>query len=183
MPSTQSRNLTEECRSKYGSSESFLAMFNPERQYIYCLYKDRCFCGSAPSLSVVSKCYGSNVSELFVSAQIKDLMEYTGNKGKLTIHQIDALSKVIVSTFYYLKVTELMYFFFLFKSGRFGSFYGSVDTIVITQSIREFLKIRNDEIESIERKRNQEEAERRNKDCAKNAISYEEWVSIRDKYK
>lgn len=158
-------------------------MFNPERQYIYCLYKDRCFCGSAPTLSVVSKCYGSNVSELFVSAQIKDLMEYTGNKGKLTIHQIDALSKVIVSTFYYLKVTELMYFFFLFKSGRFGSFYGSVDTIVITQSIREFLKIRNDEIESIERKRNQEEAERRNEDCAKNAISYEEWLSIRDKYK
>ena len=76
-----------------------------------------------------------------------------------------------------------MYFFFLFKSGRFGSFYGSVDTIVITQSIREFLKIRNDEIESIERKRNQEESERRSKDFAKNAISYEEWVSIRDKYK
>ena len=165
----------EECRSKYGSSESFLAMFNPDKQYVYCLYRDKCFCGSAPSLSVVSKCYGSNVSELFVGANIKDLMEYTGNKGKLTIHQIDALSKVIVSTFYYLKVTELMFFFFQFKAGRYGTFYGQVDAIKITEALRSFLKFRNETLDAIERKNTQERKERMMEEAAQNAISYEEW--------
>ena len=171
-----SRNsLAEACRNRYGDVKGFISTFTPEKQYVYCLHQDRCFSGSAPTLSVVSKCYGFNVAKSFVSGQIKDLMEYTGCRDKMSIRQIDAASNVIVSSYFYLKVTELMFFFFQFKAGRYGTFYGQVDAIKITEALRSFLKFRNETLDAIERKNTQERKERMMEEAAKNAISYEEW--------
>lgn len=175
-------SLMEECRNRYVDTKSFLTTFSPQKQYVYCLHKDRCFCGNAPSLSVVSNCFGNETARLFVSAQIKDLMEYSGCKDKLTVTQIDAVSRVIVSQFYYLKTTEIMYFFYMFKGGHFGSFYGAVDTMIITKSLHEFLKFRNDTIDIIERKRKQDEFLQNKESYSSNAITYEEWVKKRGNY-
>lgn len=175
-------SLMEECRRKYRDSKSFLITFAPKQQYIYCLHKDRCFSGNAPSLSVVANCYGRDTAELFVGAQVKDLMEYSGCKDKLTIMQIDAISRVIVSQYYYLKTTEIMYFFFLFKGGHFGEFYGAVDTIAITKALHEFLKFRNETIDTIERQRKQDEFFQNKESYSANAITYEEWIKKRGEY-
>lgn len=102
-------------------------------------------------------------------------MEYTGCRDKMSIRQIDAASNVIVSSYFYLKVTELMFFFFQFKAGRYGTFYGQVDAIKITEALRSFLKFRNETLDAIERKNTQERKERMMEEAAKNAISYEEW--------
>jgi hypothetical protein len=169
----------EECRNRYGNFKTFIKTFSPDKQYIYCLHKDRCFSGCAPTLAVVSQCYGFEVAKVFVSGQVKDLMEYTGCIGKMSINQIDAVSKVIVTTYYFLKVTELMYFFFQFKGGRYGTFYGNVDAIKITEALRSFLTFRNETLDAIERMENQLRKERLMADAAQHAISYEEWAKIK----
>lgn len=43
-----------------------------------------------------------------------------------------------------MKVTELLIFFYRFKTGRYGHFYGSVDPMVVMEALGIFLKERED---------------------------------------
>ena len=69
-----------------------------------------------------------------------------------------------------------MLFFHYFKSGRFGMFYGSVDPLVITSSIRQFLKIRNGLIEAEEKK----EMEKKRDEWSKTSITHEEYLRMKN---
>lgn len=80
-------------------------------------------------------------------------------------------ANVIATEFYYLSVTELMLFFHRFKSGRYGRFYGSVDPLVITTSLRDFLYERAIAYDRHE----QEKRQRKEKEWRKNAITWEEY--------
>ena len=76
--------------------------------------------------------------------------------------------------FGYLKISELMLFFHWFKSGKFGRFYGSVDPLVITTSLRDFMKERVRVIEKYE----QEQREKAEEESRKRKISWEEYCKI-----
>lgn len=65
-----------------------------------------------------------------------------------------------------------MLFFYRFKSGRYGHFYGSVDPLVITCSLQEFINERGCAIAQNE----QEERERRNIEEREGVISYDEYL-------
>lgn len=54
-----------------------------------------------------------------------------GVKDKLSTFQLDSISQVIMATWGYYKVSEMMLFFLQFKSGKYGKFYGAVDSMVI----------------------------------------------------
>ena len=86
-------------------------------QYDYCTDLQRVYTGKAPTLSVLNEAFGKNITETWLAIQIRNLSEFSGVKDKLDTAQIDMLAKTIIATFHYLKVTELMHFFLLFKSG------------------------------------------------------------------
>ena len=65
-----------------------------------------------------------------------------------------------------------MLFFVRFKSGRYGKFYGSVDPLVITTSVRDFINERTFAYEQHDR----EVRSRREKEERKKAITYEEYL-------
>lgn len=52
--------------------------------------------------------------------------------------QIEEVARVIISEFYYMKLSEIMLFFAYFKAGRYGNFYGCVDPLVITTALQRF---------------------------------------------
>lgn len=131
--------------------------------------------GTAPCLSVLRLAYGDNIAETWMAIQLRDLSEFSGCRTKLSTEQIDNISKVIISMFGFLKVTEMMYFFLLFKSGKFGKFYGAVDGLVITEALQDFLKIRNERLCAYEN----EDRERLDKLERENTISYEEYEQIK----
>ena len=81
----------------------------------------------------------------------------------------------MIAQYFYLKVTEVMLFFYWLKSGRYGEFYGTVDGQRILGALPLFLRDRKDIREKIERERENErlEAER------KNALTFEEWIDIK----
>lgn len=60
-----------------------------------------------------------------------------------------------------------MLFFHRFKAGRYGRFYGSVDPLVITTALREFLRDRN---LVYDQHRQEQECER-----DKRSVDYELW--------
>lgn len=182
------------CRERYKTSDNFLRLFNPDMQYDYCANLQRVYMGKAPTLRVVNEAFGKDVTEGWLAIQIRNLSEFSGVKDKIDTEQIDMLAKVILATFHYLKVTELMHFFLLFKSGKFGKFYGVVDGLAITEALQTFCRDRNEKIwqyEEAERKRKEEiERERHDKEvarfrvlCEEYGITPIEWVKNQDLFK
>ena len=105
--------------------------------------------------------------------QLFDLSEYCGCKGKISEEQMQQCATVIATTYHYLTVSELMLFFFRFKAARYGRFYGSVDPLVITSALRDFVRERNDAYF----KHEQEERERKEREAKKNhkPITWDEY--------
>ena len=78
-----------------------------------------------------------------------------------------------------MKATELMHFFILFKSGKFGKFYGSVDGLVITEALQEFREMRREKLWALEQKRQQIERAKQEAEHARNAMSFEEYQELK----
>ena len=147
-------------------------------QYKYCTDVERCYTGTAPTLSVVRQAYGDTVAESWLEIQLKDLSEFAGCKEKLSVRQIEQTAKVIMLNFHFLKVTEMMHFFILFKGGKFGKFYGAVDGLVITEALQDYLKLRREALEFYRRKQEEKERAANEAEHARNAMTYEEYKEL-----
>ncbi len=161
---------------RYGDRKEFVAAFNPGRQQQICTNAANCFFGDYPTLGAVKRAYGSNTATAWLVPQLYNLSEYCGCRDKLQGKPLEECAGVIASEFHFLKVSEVMLFLYRFKSGRYGRFYGSVDPLVITTSLREFMKER---LQAYSR-REQEMRERENEASRKRAISWEQYCA---KYK
>lgn len=153
-----------------------MATYNPSMQTMCAKQKERCVTGNSPTLVDFKCIFGSNKTELWLEIQIKDFAEYTGVKKKLTTFQIEDTARVILSDFFYLKMSEVLLFFAFMKGGRYERFYGAVDPLVITSSLRMFLRdrakiIEQHETEEQERKRQAEAKERESAET----MNIEEW--------
>lgn len=138
---------------RYGDRMNFLATFNPDLQVKAAQDVERCFLGNAPTLASINMAYGKATAQMWLVPQLENLSEYCGCKDKLTIPQLEECARIIATEFYYLKVSELLLFFHRFKSGRYGRMYGSVDPLVITTSLRDFVRERGNEIDRYEKSR------------------------------
>jgi hypothetical protein len=150
--------------------------------------------GKAPTLRALNEAFGKNITETWLAIQIRNLSEFSGVKDKIDITQVDELSKVIIATFHYLKVTELMHFFLLFKSGRYGKFYGVVDGLAITEALQDFCKERKERISRFyqdeHRRKAEAEQERHEREVTRfyalldeYGISPFDWVKNQDLFK
>lgn len=169
MPSCadgRARALTE----RFGDADSFLTTVTPEAQMPFAEKPVTAVMGDYPTLAEIARAYGRTFPVQWLIPQIVDMSLFTGVRN-ITKEQQVALAQTIVVDYYYLKVTELMLFFFRFKSGKYGHFYGSFDPQVVTVSLREFISERNDIIWQVD----QEESERKRKEGMVGCISYEEW--------
>lgn len=145
--------------------------FNPDVQQDICGDHDICFFGGAPTLGQLNTTYGSQTAAMWLVPQLYNLSEYCGCKDKLEGKPLEECASVIATEFYFLSVSELMLFFHRFKSGKYGRFYGSVDPLVITTSLRDFLKERSNAYDE----REKAEKEKADREAAKNAITWEEF--------
>ena len=153
-----------------------MAAYNPDMQAMCAKQKERCVTGNSPTLIDFKCMYGENNVELWLAIQIKDFSEYTGIKKKLTTFQIEDTARIILSDFYFLKMSEVLLFFAYMKGGRYERFYGAVDPLVITSSLRMFLrdraKIIGQHEEKWQERKRQIEAEERAK---AETLNIEQW--------
>lgn len=136
--------------AQFNSPDEFLATYNPDLQYRLAPYPERCFTGKAPTLAAVKTTYGVEIAISWLEAQLHDLAEYAGAKDKLTAAQSVVAANTILSSYYYLNVAEIMLFFFKFKAGKYGKFYGAVDPLTITTALCKFCDERRDALFKIE---------------------------------
>ncbi len=158
----------------YGSDALSIAeYFNPD--FLLSAHKtaEDCYFGDYPALSQLGAKFGEGFPTVLMMIHLHDLSEYCGCKEKLFGRSLEQCARVIANDFYYLKVTELLLFFHRFKSGWYDRFYGSVDPLIITTSLRDFLRERANFIDRHE----QEEKAKERETWKKNAITYEEYVN------
>lgn len=143
---------------KYGEDrQDFIDIFNPDLQVKAAQDVERCYFGNAPTLTSINLAYGKATAQIWLVPQLTNLSEYCGAKDKLSGFQLEECAGVIATEFCFLKVSELLLFFHRFKSGRYGKMYGSVDPLIITTALREFVKERGVEIDRYERSKPTEE--------------------------
>lgn len=173
-PPSLSPRYSQEIINKYGDKDKFMLTFTCSHEKEYCKHVWRCIFGKAPTLSQVNATYGNSTSAAWIVPLIYDVSEFCGCKEKLNIQQTDDVAHIIANDYHWLKVTEVMLFFWWFKSGKYGKFYGSVDPMVITSALREFVQDRN----AIIAKRDSMELEKKENEWKKTALTYEQWREL-----
>ena len=161
--------------SKFGDKDQFLQKVNPKTQASFALKPQKAVMGDYPTLTDICLSYGKTFAEQWLYPQITDLSVFTGAKN-LDKEQVRSLASVIAAEYRYLKVTELLLFFHRFKAGHYGRFYGSVDPMVITCALRDFIKERNNIIDQCERDANNQQYELQSK---MPKMSYEEYLKLK----
>lgn len=155
---------------KYRDRQNFMAMMNPDAQILAAQHKERAFFGDAPTLTVMKHAFGENFPVMWLMPQIFDICEFTGVK-KIDEAQNLATARVIAQEYGYLKASEFLLFFYRFKTGKYGRFYGSVDPMVIMTALSEFMREREAAIIRHE----EEQRMRALNDHAKTAITAQEY--------
>lgn len=141
-------------RKLFPDSTKFLTAYAPSLQPGCASVPARCYLGSAPTLRTVAGAYGRATAEAWLEIQLNDLARFAGASVKLNAMQSEETARVILAGWPWLNVAELSLFFFRFKAGRYGHFYGAVDPLVITSALREFARQRVGEITAYEMERN-----------------------------
>lgn len=153
---------------------TYLVAMNPSRQGEVAKHPYDCIFGQHPELTSLANTYGDNAPVAWLIPQIKDLSEFCGCKEKLSMEQLAGCAQVIAMSYGYLKTSELMLFFHLFKSGRYGQFYGAIDPLKITTALHKFLNDRNDYFYRIEENRRDKERMK----ARIGAVSYEKYQEM-----
>ncbi len=98
------------------------------------------FGGGYPTLRQARETYGKGTDEAWLVAQLTELAEYCNAREELLDGpHLEACAKIIATEFDYLPVSALMLFFFEFKAGKWGRFYGrDVSPMDITTHLYEF---------------------------------------------
>lgn len=166
-------------KEKYGDSENFLKQFNPDKQILASKNLERSYLGIAPTLTTVVNAYGYDVLEVWIMAQLENLNDFCGANVKIEIPQMSNLVKIIFSEYYYLKISELLLFFYRLKAGEYGHFYGSIDPQKITVALLEFKRRRIAEIQYYELKKQNEEKNKLREEWAKNSVTREQYEQMK----
>ena len=157
--------------SKFGDDEQFMMKVNPDAQIAFGNKPEIAVTGDYPTLTDIDIAYGKDFAVEWLIPQLTSLSRFAGAQN-ITGVQNAELARLIASEYHYLKVTELMLFFYRFKNGCYGRFYGAFDPLLITCALREFITDRNRIIEKCE----QTERERRAAEHRRRAISYDEYL-------
>lgn len=144
---------------------------NPAIQKVAAQHPERSILGEAPSLAVINHTYGSNTATIWLIAQLVDLVAFTNSRQLLNDQQVAMVAEMIAQEYGNLKCSEVMLFFYRFKFGKYGHFYGSVDPMLITTALRSFLNERNEVLQRYESQQREQQREQ----WARDAITPQEY--------
>ena len=143
----------------------------PTKQVNLCKDKRTCFFGECPTLIDLKLSYNSKIPLVWLVGQITDLVSFSNCKNIINDMQVKELARMINNEYGYYKLSELMLFFYQFKNGQYGDFYGSISPISITKSLLKFKEERAMEHEEYQNRMNEIRRQKDKEGC----ISYEEW--------
>lgn len=153
----------EKFKEQLGTITQYLERFNPtsvqdgllraRAGFVECKSYD------LPTLEMSAQIYGEKAIVVWIKIQLENLNEYCGVKEKMSIEQLNEVSKIIFYKYGNLNIAEIALFILKFKSGDFGQFYGCVDPLKITSAFCEFMNCRMSDLNAAQRERKRQEIE------------------------
>lgn len=168
----------KEIASRFGDGEEFMKKYNPDLQTETAFNKKRAFTSKiAPTINEVREVYGEKVCNVWIMAQIERINDFTGVEKKLTEDVMLEQAKMLQAEpgIRKLKVSEFMYFIHRLKMGKYGSFYGVVDAMVINKALDIFLQEKRNYIYDLEEEKKRIAREK----MFEGSISRESYESIK----
>ena len=123
---------------KLPDRSDFESVFSAGAQLDVMRNRPLCFFGLFPNLEQVNVYYNANVAQSWIIRQLEDLNAYAKELEPMNSDQLEQLAFVIVDKYGYLKVTEILLFFFEVKAGTYGHFFGKVSPMRIMEFLKEF---------------------------------------------
>ena len=133
--SLQVQNL----RQHFPSFKTFATKFNPDSQITFAADERNAIMGDYSTFATLDLAYGENTSVKWLIIQINDLNKFVGSKT-MDKNQTRSLSFLLASEYKDVKFSMMQLFFYRFKRGDFGKFYGKVDPMVITCALKDFVE-------------------------------------------
>lgn len=137
-----------------------LEMYSPDRQCEICTTPLKAVACSSPTLKSINERYGMATARLVVIPHITDFLSFAASKSTIEETAIISIANIIVANYGFMKVSEIMLFFFRFKSGLLGNTYGAITPMDITCKLNSFRTYLGD-LRNMERM--QEEARQRDR--------------------
>lgn len=126
-------------RENFQSFKDFAVAFNPKTQVEFGRDERKSIMADYSTLAMLDMALGENSSSNWLSVAIGDLNIFCGSKS-MSNDQIEDLADFIASEYKDIKFSMMQLFFYRFKRGDFGKFYGKVDPMVITCALKDFVE-------------------------------------------
>lgn len=127
-------------KERFGDLDSFLMKVSPEAQVLMSDFH-KAVSDDYPTLDDVCLTYGKNAAKNWLCSQIVSLAIF-GDAMNLTKGQIEELASIIAIEFKDLKVSEVLHFFYCFKSGRLHT-SEAISPMSVIISLRDFIIMRD----------------------------------------
>lgn len=111
-----------------------------------------------PSLGLVRATYGADVTKEWICNHLFDLIDYNEAQQGVENEKIEELATLILASYYYLNLADIMLFCAEVKLGKYGKFYGVTGPSQLAAMLQEYVKYRQNEIIAVERRKNSEHA-------------------------
>ena len=158
--------------AEHPNGAEYLSKFKAEDMARYCRGAlDRCFVGSAPTLHDLCEAYGENLCVVWLSGLIYDLNNFVGQRQQ-TPQQSDALAWMLLDEAKQYKLTEVMYFFYRYKIGQQGEFFGGVNSSKVLNDLRKFKAVQGEHLSRIYKQQEEERRERERAEERKRVMNY-----------
>ena len=169
------KNEIAKVLNQYGNKESLLVALGASIHGKAGKYPSLMFKANYPSLNTLSLAYSGNVIESLIMAHLESVNLYCGVTQKMEFPQMLDVANIIMMEYNYFKISELALFFYQYKAGYYGVFYGVIDPLKITTALIEFAQYRIKEINKIDREKQEKELSEKRKQWKLTDISREEY--------
>lgn len=122
------------------TAQNLLENFPSDKILEYTRDELRCIDGHAPKLKDCVSQVGEDKTAQWVETMVVCLLEYYPLKEKMTVFQLHTLGRLIVQTFPFLKLTDIMLFVRLFWLGHFGKVYTIISPQDITDALHDYVR-------------------------------------------
>lgn len=171
--------------TKYPTPEIFMKDYNQDLQgtllKIGATHAGLAINHNIPSLGLLSSTYGDETPIEWLVIQFGSLNDFAEVKSKISNGQIYELANLVLSEYYYLNAAEILFFIGRFKMGYYGTFYGAIDPMKITNALMQYIRERRQDMERYEKEQCRIQREREIQERGNNRISYVEYLKIKQR--
>lgn len=146
--------MLEETRRRYPTFERLGTAYSTALQPLLLASPEKAYSDKSPAIGDLGRIYRPEAPALWVETQLQTLDFASQTKEGADSQALTEFSRLFAAQYPGIKLTEFLLFVARFKLGRYGKFYGYFDTLTIGEAFRKFLRERSNELDVLERKRN-----------------------------